>query len=59
MHAHEATSALDNETESRIMDEIYQVSSGKTLIVIAHRLTTVERCERRVVIENGSLKEVS
>ncbi|MDR2601954.1 MAG: ABC transporter ATP-binding protein/permease [Spirochaetaceae bacterium] len=52
----EATSALDNETESRIMDEIYQLSDKKTLIVIAHRLTTVERCDRRVIIENGGIK---
>jgi ATP-binding cassette subfamily B protein/ATP-binding cassette subfamily C protein len=49
----EATSALDNDTEARIMDEIYDVSANKTLIVIAHRLTTVERCDRRIQIENG------
>jgi ATP-binding cassette subfamily B protein/ATP-binding cassette subfamily C protein len=49
----EATSALDNETEQKIMDEIYSVSANKTLIVIAHRLTTVERCDRRICIENG------
>jgi ATP-binding cassette subfamily B protein/ATP-binding cassette subfamily C protein len=51
----EATSALDNDTESRIMDEIYDVSANKTLIVIAHRLTTVERCDRRIQIENGEI----
>ncbi|MDR3335279.1 MAG: ABC transporter ATP-binding protein [Treponema sp.] len=51
----EATSALDNDTESKIMDEIYKVSENKTLIVIAHRLTTVERCERRIAIENGEI----
>jgi ATP-binding cassette subfamily B protein/ATP-binding cassette subfamily C protein len=51
----EATSALDNDTESKIMDEIYRVSENKTLIVIAHRLTTVERCERRIAIENGEI----
>ena len=49
----EATSALDNETEQKIMDEIYNVSANKTLIVIAHRLTTVERCDRKIRIENG------
>jgi ATP-binding cassette subfamily B protein/ATP-binding cassette subfamily C protein len=49
----EATSALDNETEAKIMDEIYQVSHNKTLIVIAHRLTTVERCDRVLRIEGG------
>jgi len=51
----EATSSLDNETEKKIMDEIYSVSENKTLIVIAHRLSTVERCDRRISIENGRL----
>jgi ATP-binding cassette subfamily B protein/ATP-binding cassette subfamily C protein len=54
----EATSALDNDTEARIMDEIYDVSANKTLIVIAHRLTTVERCDRRIQIENGEIVKV-
>ena len=53
----EATSALDNETEQKIMDEIYSVSANKTLIVIAHRLTTVERCDRKIRILNGRLAE--
>jgi ATP-binding cassette subfamily B protein/ATP-binding cassette subfamily C protein len=51
----EATSALDTETEQKIMDEIYTVSANKTLIVIAHRLSTVERCDRRIRIENGKI----
>ncbi|MDR1092325.1 MAG: ABC transporter ATP-binding protein [Prevotella sp.] len=51
----EATSALDTETETKIMDEIYRISTDKTLIVIAHRLTTVERCDRRIAIEEGRL----
>lgn len=46
----EATSALDNETESQIMEEIYELSKDKTLLVIAHRLSTVERCDRRIVV---------
>jgi ATP-binding cassette subfamily B protein/ATP-binding cassette subfamily C protein len=44
----EATSALDNETETKIMNEIYSISKDKTLIIIAHRLSTVEKCDRRV-----------
>jgi len=51
----EATSALDNETEKKIMEEIYRASEGKTLIVIAHRLSTVERCDRSIRIENGEI----
>jgi len=51
----EATSSLDTETEQKIMDEIYSVSANKTLIVIAHRLSTVERCDRRIRIENGKI----
>ncbi|RDU73270.1 multidrug transporter [Helicobacter anseris] len=44
----EATSALDVQTESAIMDEIYQIAKDKTLLVIAHRLSTVERCDRKI-----------
>jgi ATP-binding cassette subfamily B protein/ATP-binding cassette subfamily C protein len=51
----EATSALDTDTEQKIMDEIYNVTANKTLIVIAHRLSTVERCDRRIRIENGKI----
>jgi ATP-binding cassette subfamily B protein/ATP-binding cassette subfamily C protein len=51
----EATSSLDDETEGQIMNEIYDVSDSKTLIIIAHRLSTVERCNRRIQIEDGAL----
>jgi ATP-binding cassette subfamily B protein/ATP-binding cassette subfamily C protein len=51
----EATSSLDDETESQIMDEIYDVSGSKTLIIIAHRLSTVQRCDRRIQIEHGTI----
>ena len=51
----EATSALDNETEAKIMDEIYDVSEDKTLIIIAHRLSTLDRCEKIYQINNGEI----
>jgi len=51
----EATSSLDTETEKKIMDEIYNISENKTLIVIAHRLSTLERCDRRIRIEKGKI----
>ncbi len=47
----EATSALDNETEAQIMDEIYELSKDKTLLIIAHRLSTVQRCDRKIEIK--------
>jgi ATP-binding cassette subfamily B protein/ATP-binding cassette subfamily C protein len=49
----EATSSLDDETEAQIMNEIYDVSGSKTLIIIAHRLSTVKRCDRQIRIEDG------
>lgn len=51
----EATSSLDDATEAQIMDEIYDMSGGKTLIIIAHRLSTVARCGRQFRIENGAI----
>ena len=51
----EATSSLDDATEAEIMNEIYDVSGNKTLIIIAHRLSTVERCDRRIRIEDGAI----
>lgn len=51
----EATSALDSETEAKIMDEIYDASGDKTLLIIAHRLSTVERCEVKIQMQNGEI----
>lgn len=48
----EATSALDNETESAVMESIKKLSGKKTLIIIAHRLTTVKNCDIIYKIEN-------
>ena len=52
----EATSALDDRTEQEIMNEIYQISQDKTLIIIAHRLTTIKGCDRIFEIKNGIIK---
>ena len=49
----EATSALDDATEKQIMSEIYEVSEDKTLIIIAHRLSTLDRCEKIYRLEDG------
>jgi ATP-binding cassette, subfamily B, bacterial PglK len=49
----EATSALDNLTESMVMEAIEQLDRGLTILVIAHRLTTVRRCDCIVQVEGG------
>lgn len=54
----EATSALDNETEEEIMKEIYDVSKDRTLIIVAHRLTTLKDCDRIFVINNGEVERI-
>ena len=49
----EATSALDNETEAAIMDSINKLHGRKTLVIIAHRLQTIEKCDMVYNIKDG------
>ncbi len=51
----EATAALDNATERRLMAAIEQAKSGRTLIMIAHRLSTVRNCDRIFFIKAGQV----
>lgn len=51
----EATSALDNESEYRIQQALENIMTGRTTIVIAHRLSTVERADRIVVMDRGRI----
>ena len=53
----EATSSLDNETGQEIVEEIKHLKGQKTLIVIAHRLTTVKHCDRIYKLEKGRIVE--
>ena len=52
----EATSALDNLTEELVMDEIQREGKKKTIIMIAHRLSTVKKCDIIFLLEDGKLK---
>ncbi len=49
----EATSALDNETESAVMESIEALQGHKTLIIVAHRLTTIRKCNKIYEITDG------
>lgn len=53
----EATSALDEESQRLVQEALYQIMQNRTAIVVAHRLTTVERCSRLAVIEDGKIVE--
>jgi ABC-type multidrug transport system fused ATPase/permease subunit len=53
----EATSAVDNETERLIQDSLETVKVGRTVIVIAHRLSTVKKADLILVIDQGRLVE--
>lgn len=51
----EATSALDNTTERELISEIAQMSGKSTIIMIAHRLITIENCDQIVVLDKGEI----
>ena len=54
----EATSALDNETEQAVMKAIENLSKDLTLLIIAHRLTTLKNCNRIVELEDGGISHI-
>jgi ATP-binding cassette, subfamily B, bacterial PglK len=51
----EATSAMDNLTEKAIMESLDRLSGMKTLIIVAHRLTTVKDCDRIILLRDGRI----
>lgn len=55
----EATSALDNETEKEITDAIYNLSKNQyTVIIVAHRVTTLKYCDRIIKLEKGKVASI-
>ena len=55
----EATSALDEPTESSIMNSIYNLSSDVTLLIVAHRTSTLQNCDFIVKMDNGKITSVN
>ena len=53
----EATSSLDGITEKMIMEAIHEFSGKKTIILIAHRLKTVQKCDQIFFIDNGKVAD--
>ena len=53
----EATSSLDNETEAAVMESISAIGSQKTMIIVAHRLTTLKNCDKVYRVEDGTIVE--
>lgn len=53
----EATSALDYESERTIMQNMEQIGANRTMLIIAHRLSTVRRCDRIIVVDKGQIIE--
>tara|TARA_Y100000768_G_scaffold333690_1_gene273933 strand:- start:66438 stop:68186 length:1749 start_codon:yes stop_codon:yes gene_type:complete len=53
----EATSSLDVDTEKRIMDSILKLRDKKTIIIVAHRYSTIENCDIIYKIDSGTVKE--
>jgi ABC-type multidrug transport system fused ATPase/permease subunit len=49
----EATSALDNLTERAVMEAVHNITGQKTIVMIAHRLSTVRNCDRIFLLRNG------
>jgi subfamily B ATP-binding cassette protein MsbA len=54
----EATSALDSESEALVQSALQNLMTGRTVLVIAHRLSTVRRADRIVVLENGTVSDI-
>lgn len=55
----EATSSLDYQTENEILKTLLSVKKNKTIIVIAHRLKTIENCDKIIELDNGKIKKIA
>ena len=54
----EATSALDTKTEEKVMENIYNLPNNPTVLIIAHRVSTLKKCDKIIELENGKIKRI-
>ena len=54
----EATSALDEKTEKKVMEQIYKLNKEITVIMIAHRLSTLSNCQRIIEFSDGKIMKI-
>jgi len=54
----EATSALDSETEEDVMDSIIHLKGKKTILIVAHRLSTLKSCDKIYKMDKGKIIEI-
>ena len=54
----EATSALDSKTEDNVMKSVELLKNDLTVIIVAHRLTTLKSCDRIIELDNGRVKRI-
>ena len=52
----EATASLDDQTEKQVMKSIYNLKQNKTMIIIAHRISTLNQCDKIYEIQHGQIK---
>lgn len=54
----ESTSALDNASQNVVMNTINQLKADRTIIIIAHRLNTIENCDKLIIMQDGVIKDI-
>jgi ABC-type bacteriocin/lantibiotic exporter with double-glycine peptidase domain len=54
----EATSALDKENEENFLKNVFKLKTGKTLIIISHKKSIVDKCDKVITIKNKKIKQI-
>lgn len=55
----EATNSLDSQTEEEVIETITELNNSVTIVMIAHRLTTLQNCDKIIIMNNGSIEKIT